>query len=120
MNQARSSSGEAEVLVRHMSHTPGAPGPVRETDTDPVPSPHNSTWKVLDVQMCSPAGPVEQSREASPCSLALQSTQDAPVRAEEKLQGAPGPGVLGLTCESRTPSSPRGSGTTVLTEGTGP
>lgn len=31
----------------------------------------------------------------APCSSVLQSTQDAPMRAEEKLQGATGPGVLG-------------------------
>lgn len=50
MSQARSNSGEAEVLARHMSHTPGAPSPVQEMDTDLIPSPYNSTWKVLDVQ----------------------------------------------------------------------
>lgn len=43
-----------------------------------------------------PRGSRTRGREMeAPCSSVLQSTQDAPVRAEEKLQGATGPGVLG-------------------------
>lgn len=45
----------------------------------------------------------EAGRWGAPCSLGLQSTQDAPVRAEEKQQGATRSGVLGPHLQVKNP-----------------